>query len=364
MPEWKTRVCRVSPAINLRVFPLSGSAFTGAGRFAYIGDMRIESSLSRREFLHRACLATAVAGLAGPVLRQSLAEPVRAPWIISIRDVHLRMTGETSCWEAMKRLGVAALEVQVNDELACPNLVEPGKSHRLASPDDRKALRDAFGEQGARITALCMSNRLEERLEREVAWTRRVAEAAEDLGVQAVRIDVVADRMRGNQFLPFAIRACKQLCEAVQGTSVRLGIENHGRFTNDPAFLQRLFDGVGSDRLGLTLDAMNLYWFGHPLDQVYAICETFAGRAFHTHCKNLRYPEDRRNVRRPMGWEYEKHAAPVYDGDVDFGKIAAILRKAGYAGDLCLENECLGRFPKDQHASILAREIAALRELA
>ncbi|MHC1764821.1 MAG: sugar phosphate isomerase/epimerase family protein [Verrucomicrobiia bacterium] len=321
-------------------------------------------SLSRREFLHKTCLANAIAGATVVGLMPTLAQSGRTSWVTSIRDVHLRATGEASCWEGMKRLGVAAVEVQVNDELGCPGLFDPGKTHRLAAREDREALRDAFAQRGAQITALCLSNRLEERLEREVACVRSVAEAAEDLGVRVVRIDVVPSKMSGDQFLPFAIDACKRLCEAVQRTSVRLGIENHGRLTNDPAFLQRLFDGVGSDRLGLTLDAMNFYWFGHPLDQVYAICETFAPKAFHTHCKNLRYPEDRRNARRPMGWEYEKHAAPVYEGDIDYARVTAILRKAGYEGDLCLENECLGRFPKDQHVPILAEEIAALRKLA
>jgi hypothetical protein len=36
----------------------------------------------------------------------------------------------------------------------------------------------------------------------------------------------------------------------------------------DPAFLQRLFDGVDSKQIGLTLDANNFYWYGWPLQRV------------------------------------------------------------------------------------------------
>jgi hypothetical protein len=44
--------------------------------------------------------------------------------------------------------------------------------------------------------------------------------------------------------------------------------------------------------------------------------------------------------------------------------VAAILRKAGYQGDLCLENECLGKFPADQQAGVLRKEIELLKALA
>lgn len=325
--------------------------------------MRSSRSFSRRDFLRTAACSAAVAGLAYP-FNAGLAAAEPARWVTAIRDTHLKVTGEPSCWAALQRLGVSGVEVQVNENLDCPGLYDPAKPHRIATASDRQALQDELAAHGVAITAFCMNNRLDERLEREVDWTRRLAQAAEQLKVRAIRIDVVARSLAADQFLPFAIKACRQLCDAVRDRPLKLGIENHGHYTNNPEFLEKLFDGVGSDQLGLTLDAMNFYWFGHPLDQVYAICEKFASRAFHTHCKNLRYPAEKKNTRRPIGWEYEQHAAPLYEGDIDYKKIAEILRKANYAGDLCLENECLARFPKDQHVSILKREINLLRNLA
>ena len=321
------------------------------------------TSLSRRAFLRGAAASAAAASLAQP-FHSCLGAPGPAHWVTAIRDTHLKLTGEPTCWQALDRLGISGIEMLLNDQLVCTCLYHPDKSYRVASSDDCQAVQDELARHNVTITALCMSNRLDENLEREVGWVRQVAEAAERLKVRAIRIDVVPHSLPAGQFLPFAIKACRQLCETIKDKPVRLGIENHGQFTNNPEFLEQLFDGVHSDQLGLTLDVMNFYWFGHPLDDVYNLCQKFASRVVHTHCKNLNYPADQRNVRRPVGWEYERYAAPLDEGDINYKKVTSILRQANYGGDLCLENECLGRFPKDQHVPILKRELAALRALS
>lgn len=313
---------------------------------------------SRRSFLKTA--SAAAVGAFGSA-NAALSKP---QWLTSIRDLHLKMTGEPTCWAALDRVKAPGIEMLINEELVCPGLFHPARTYKIGSPDDRKRLRDDLAAHRISVGALAMSNRLDERLEGEIEWMRKAAAAAEDLGVRAIRIDVVPHKMPGDQFLPFAIKACRQLCDVIKDRPIRLGIENHGHYTNDPQFLDKLFDGVGSSQLGLTLDAMNFYWFGHPLPEVYDLCRKYANRTFHTHCKNLNYPAERRDVRRPTGWEYEQHAAPLDQGDLDFRKIAEILRAANYKGDLCLENECLGRFPKDQHVPILQREVALLQSLA
>ena len=65
-----------------------------------------------------------------------------------------------------------------------------------------------------------------------------------------------------------------------------------------------------------------------------------------------------------MGWEYSRYTCPIYEGDIDFRKFAVILRKANYRGDLCLENESLRKYPENQHAEILKKEIALLKNLS
>ena len=100
-----------------------------------------------------------------------------------------------------------------------------------------------------------------------------------------------------------------------------------------------------------------------PLDKLYGIFERFAPKAFHTHCKSIRYPEDRKNVQRPMGWEYGKYCCPIYEGDIDFQRVTAILRRADYRGDLCIEDESLGKFPESERADVVKKEVDLLRNL-
>jgi sugar phosphate isomerase/epimerase len=286
------------------------------------------------------------------------------PWVVACRDNLLKVTKKPDCWSAMKELRVTGLEVQVDPALVCSALYDPDKTYSIATVSDIQAVKERFAEEGRVITAFLMNNRFDERLDDELKWTGKVVKAARELDVKVIRIDVVPRRTKGEEFFSFAVGACKQLCDIVKGTSIRYGIENHGNTTNDPEFLQRLFDAVDSPHLGLTLDTANFYWYGHPLDELYKIFERFAPRAFHTHCKSIRYPQDKRNTRRPMGWEYGKYACPIYEGDIDFEKVTAILRKAGYRGALCLEDESLGKYSEAEQTEVLKEEIALLKKLS
>ena len=186
----------------------------------------------------------------------------------------------------------------------------------------------------------------------------------EGLGVPAIRIDVVPHKPQTGSFLPLAVDVLTKITRATEATGVNFAIENHGSVTNRPEFLAELFERVGSKRLGLTLDTANFYWFGHPLSRLYKIFEQFADRVFHTHTKSIRYPESEREKQRPIGWKYEQYTCPVYDGDIDFGRIVGILKKAGYSNDLCLEDESLGKFPAARRAEVLVKEVRHLRSVA
>jgi sugar phosphate isomerase/epimerase len=325
-------------------------------------SLNIMQSPSRRDFLKTATGLAMATGALGFDACGLAAESRR--WPVACRDAHLRATGQPDSWAALKQLGAEGAEVEVDEELVCFSLFHPARKYTLAGAEAIQALKAELAQNGLAITAFCLHNRLDERLEKELAWNKQVVEAAQQLGVKAIRIDVVPRAIKREEFLPFAIKACKELCKLVEGTPVRYGIENHGNTTNDPGFLEKLFDGVGSSHLGLTLDVANFYWYGHPLEELYGLYAKFAPRVVHTHCKSIRYPDDKKNTRRPMGWEYGKYCCPVYEGDVDFPRLAGILRQANYAGDLCLEDESLEKFPKDQRAAVLKKEIAFLKKLA
>lgn len=322
--------------------------------------MNTSPTLSRRHFIKTTGLALS-AGLLPSAVPLLAAD--KKKWPVGCRDAHLKVAGLPDSWSCMKALGAEGAEVNVELDLACAHLFHPQRKYTLATPDGIQALKEDLAASGCHITAFMMANRLDERLDQEIDCARRLVQAAQQLGVGVIRIDVVPRKLDGEKFLPFAVDACKRLCAVAEGTPIRYGVENHGKITNDPEFLDKLFAGVGSDHLGLTLDCANFYWWGHPVQDLYPIYEKFAPRVVHTHCKSIRYPDDKKNVRREIGWEYGKYCCPIYEGDLDFKRIVGVLRQANYRGDLCVENESLGRYPESQRADILRKEIALLKKL-
>lgn len=317
----------------------------------------------RRSFLGGAVAAAAVAALeTGPSpagAAPANTEPVR--WPVGMRDAMLGPLKVEDCWAGLKAVGAESVEVEINEQLELPRLPHPEGEYSLASAKEAdRLIADARAAQVS-VAALCMHNRFASRPEVEVQWTERVARAAAAIGCPVIRIDVVPEKLDRQTFLPQAVEALKKIIGATAELPVRFGIENHGNTTNDPDFLDELFHRVDSPRLGLTLDTANFYWFGHPLSKLYAIYERFAKRVFHTHCKSIAYPEELREQQRPMGYKYGEYQSPIDRGDIDFSKVIEILRRAGYQGDLCIENESLGKRPADEAKTILIGEIALLK---
>ena len=275
----------------------------------------------------------------------------------------LKPLGATDCWSAARQVGAEVLEVTVDDNFALPLLFHPQKTYSISGPEGIAQLTADLQAAGLKISAYCVSSRFDARPGFERDFCTRLARIAQQMGIRAIRIDVVSYRIPPDKFLPNALTAVKSLMDATEGIDVRFGAENHGPCGNDPAFLVPLLDGVKSKRFGVTLDTGNFYWFGHPLSKVYELIEMVAPRVVHTHCKNIAYPADQREVQRPRGWEYARYEAPVNKGDIDFARVVKILRNAGYAGDLCVENEALHKFPEGDRAGVLGTEIAYLKEL-
>lgn len=317
---------------------------------------------TRRQFLQSVAWLLGAAGSSRFLLSGVTLAQQQAGIAVTCRDVLLRHTGQPDSWSALKSIGAEGVEVTIGEDLSLPALYHPDKKYSAADAAAIAQLKADLAAAGQRITAFCMYNRFDERPDFEIQWGTHVAQVAQALGVKAIRIDVVPHKLPADQFLDCAVAALKKLMQATESTGVAFAIENHGRMTNDPEFLKPLFARVGSGRLGLTLDTGNFYWFGHPLSKVYELFQTFADRVFHTHCKSIRYPEDQREKQRPMGWEYAKYHCPIDQGDIDFRRLLAILRKAGYANDLCVEDESLAKYPLAERGAVLAREIRYLKE--
>ncbi|MCE5266563.1 MAG: sugar phosphate isomerase/epimerase [Planctomycetaceae bacterium] len=322
------------------------------------------SRVTRRDFLAQVgCIGGGVA-LASRLGPSAFANEKRPGWPVTVacRDVMLKPTGQRDCWAALQAIRAEGVEALVADDMTLPNLFHPTEKYTLA-PAGIEPLARAAKAAGQRITAFCMSNQFEARPDFEIKRCTQAARTAQALGVPAIRIDVVPAKLSQSEFLKVAVSAIKRIIEATEPTGVGFAVENHSNTTNDPAFLTALFDGVGSKRFGLTLDTANFYWFGHPLSKVYSLYEQLAPRVLHTHCKDIHYPASEREKRRPMGWKYTEYASPLGEGDIDFARVANILRKAGYHNDLCIEDEFLATLSAAAATQRLAKQVELLKRV-
>jgi len=286
----------------------------------------------------------------------------------SVRD-HIALCAWTNLKEALEALRFPAVELEyARDNSVFTVFPEPGKDRfLLETPAQIDAFRKHLEQAGIFVSAFLMSNNFgADDLESEIAWTIKAVRAADALGVKTVRIDAI---MHGEREMTLdhnvAVFAdcMSKILDATSDTTVDLGVENHGFQGNMPEFLDNLLSRVNSPRVGITIDTGNFYWRGHPLSRVYQIIEHFAPFCKHTHAKNINYPQEIREIQREVGYKYAEYVCPLPDGDIDHRKVVGILKNAGYDRDLCLENESLGRFPREQWQSILMRDADFFRQI-
>jgi len=283
---------------------------------------------------------------------------------VAIRDGMLSHTGIPDPFEALKALGLSSVEVAIDREMNVGAFrKDAGTPHSLASLDDAMAFKELLSRQGVTVCGLLMANDFSnDDRQAEVQWLKKACEAANALGAPVVRIDLIPrTQMDDDSFIK---RSAEIICEALSLTSeVELGIENHGNTSNREDFLEKIFEAVDSERVGLTLDSGNFYWWGHPLDDVYRIMERFSDRVKHTHIKNIKFPPETRNVQREIGWKYGEYVSPIYEGDVDHARVVSILKKAGYDRGLTIEDESLGKFTPQQFLDVLKKDADYLKSL-
>lgn len=286
---------------------------------------------------------------------------------VSIRDDVVLHGGFRSVADGLKFLELEAVEVNVRRDLTVRSLTENQLSFRL---DHDKGLSDferELSNKGIRVCAFLLGNDFgKPDVDDQILWMTKTVEVAHRLGVPVVRVDAVVsgwEKMGMEKAVKLFAENVKRVLDATENTSVELGIENHGALGNRPEFLQAVFEAVGSQRLGLTLDTGNFYWFGHPLSRVYEIMQQFATKVKHTHIKNISYPQELREQKRQIGYEYGKFVSPIPDGDIDHSRVVAILQAAGYKGDLCVEDESLGKFALNERPQVLRRDVDYLKAL-
>jgi len=286
---------------------------------------------------------------------------------VSIRESLLTDKTFPTTAEGLKQLGISAIELSLDRNFS---VHAPDADERvvLGTDEDAKAYRARAEQLGVRIHAVltaCDFSAGDQ--ESNIAWIARAIEIAELLGAPTVRIDSAMSRERELDFETRVKLFADGLSGALERTpnsKVTLGIENHGFQGNNLAFLLNVFKQVNSERLGSTLDLCNFYWRGYPLSEVYGILRLLAPYAKHTHVKSINYPPEQREVMREAGWEYGKYACPLDEGNIDMAKVLGILAEAGYTGDLCIEDESLGKCrTSEERIAVLRRDVEHLKKV-
>ena len=124
-----------------------------------------------------------------------------------------------------------------------------------------------------------------------------------------------------------------------------------------------MYQKVGSERLGSTMDTGNFYWRGYPLSEVYGILRILAPYTKHTHLKNIKYPEEVREETREAGWEYGQFVSPLDEGDIDHSVVLEILARAGYTGDICIEDESMHHYSPEEQIQVMERDVAHVKAI-
>lgn len=290
---------------------------------------------------------------------------------VAVRDFTVLWLGYEDVLSGVKDLGINSFELIVNRDLKERPHTDMGVTFSLgfdlSTEKSRMAVAETLKAEGISVCALLVNNDFaREDIEAEVRWIVRACRAASELGVGVVRINPVM-RVRPNvseeDYARLTAKCIREVISRTAGLDVSLGMENHGRVGNSREYIRKVIDLVGSERMGLTLDTGNFYWYGYPLNEIYEIYEEFAPYVKHTHVKNLSFTEERRYTRREPGEGYPKTAAPLYEGDIDLRRAVETLRRAGYDGDLTVEDESLGNYPKNLRPTIIRRDIEHLKGL-
>jgi len=283
---------------------------------------------------------------------------------VAIREVMLAYVNQDP-WQALKELGVSAIEIELGRDYKTINFPgNEGKVFDLFREEEIVSFSKALRKNGILHCAFLMHNNFDTgNLEEEIGWTVETCRIARKIAVKAIRIDLAthSEDTNPDTFIPQATAAVKKILSLTEDTGINLGMENHGRLANEREFLDKILQNVDSNRLGLTLDTGNFYWYGYPLSEIYEIMRCYAGKIKHTHVKNICYPVEKRETKREIGWEYGKFVSPIYQGDIDHQKVISILKEAGYDGDITIEDESLSKFPKEEQKHILQKDIEHLK---
>jgi sugar phosphate isomerase/epimerase len=184
----------------------------------------------------------------------------------------------------------------------------------------------------------------------------RNLDCAEAIGATVMRVVGSSRKFRHEAHGPQLERLASMFCEAVPAArdkGIRLAVENHIDYNSDE--ILRLIQAVDSPWLGVNFDTGN---FVRMLDDPIKGMEKLAPHVYATHVKDLKV---RKGVAADEWFFFS--SVPVGEGLVDNGKLASMLRGAGYEGFLAVEIDFLHPDYGDDEDAVVVKSLEALRRL-
>lgn len=317
--------------------------------------------VSRRSFLGSAALAASAPLLAASTSTSASAAPAKTPprppiklAIASYSYWHFR-TEKVSIETVIEK--AAALDVQGVDilhrQMEIPEKEALTKEHRAYL---RRLKRHAF-RRGIQLAGLSIHQDFVDPdpavLKAQIEHTEKCIEIAYELGVPCIRLNSgrwntikdFDDLMKARGIEPVLpgyseddgfkwCRECIEKClPKAEECGVTLALENHWGLSRTPEGLLRILDSVPSPWLGALMDT------GNFLEDPYGKLAAIAPRTVYVQAKTYY-----------GGGEW-------YTLDLDYKRIAKILRDAGYTGFVALEME-----GKENPDLAVPKSIAMLRK--
>jgi L-ribulose-5-phosphate 3-epimerase len=316
-------------------------------------------TLNRRSFLGSAAAALGVGASLAPGLAGSAQQPrpARSTVRLGISTYsywHFR-TEKVSVETVIEKtaaLGVQGVDI-LHRQMDIPERAPLTADHRAYL---QRLKRHAFRHG---IDLICLSIHQDfvdprpEYLAGEVEHTRKCIEIAYELGIPCIRlnsgrwntirsfddlmkargIEPILDGHTEDEGFKWCVDSIEKCLPHAEKCGVLLALENHWGLTNTPEGLLRILNAIDSPWLGALMDTGN--FLEDPYDKLRAI----APRTVFVQAKTY-----------PGGGEW-------YTLDLDYARIARILREAGYTGYVSLEME-----GKEDPETAVPRSVAELRE--
>lgn len=324
-----------------------------------------------RPLSRKAWIVTVVYVVSGALLTIPHLSSAKDGWEVIVCNPLLRQLQLESTWAAAKAIGVGALEIAVDPDLKCYRLYVGKKTpYSLDSLQNALKVAGDAKHHGLRTPVICFPVRLGSKVSDQeyITKAKKLIDVAPVIGCEHIYLPMTASRskaspMTDEEFTGRAIKILQNVTDYAAGKRVEISIENLSLYLNRAKILRAIFDKVPENRLGLTLDPINLYWYGYPRSKVYEIVQAFAARVRYFHAKNGAYPKELIEKQRTPGYEYGRYSVPVAKGDLDFKRILKMVSKAGYRGYVSIEDDSLPHFQTAKRVEVLKDDVRSLRRI-